>query len=136
MTPYEHAILSCRDFSHGDHSDYETYLPIHEFLDSTKFHLPNASEHRAILHNGFGIELCERIFGHVVVNKYGNAISVREIARRHIKQDCSRVPTLQDCIQSLADNTYRRKYNKPIYDDLLYLKKNNYSLPEQENSEQ
>jgi hypothetical protein len=117
LTPYEHSILSVRDFG-GEHTDY---IKIHQFLDETKA-LYSGFEHRAILHNTWGMLLCERIFGDVT----NNNVSVREVARRHILQDCQFVPTLQDSIEALKKGDYI-KYNKPNKEDISYLKKNLYN---------
>lgn len=118
MIPYDHARLSVRDFG----GEVEDYLSIHEFLDSSKFHVPNYS-HRAILHNSFGMQLAEQVFGSVVTNSEGKTIGVREIARRHIIEDCGKVPTLEECIMRLANNGYH-ELNKPNKKDIEWLKTN------------
>lgn len=116
MTPFEHSILSVRDFG-GEVNDY---LPIHEFLDSTKAHFSNFM-HRAILHNSFGMILCEQMFGTITRNK----ISVREVARRHIEQDMGEVPSIERTLQLLTSNKYH-ELNKPNRSDLEYLKNKLY----------
>ena len=40
----------------------EDYLPIHRFLDQTKLYVGDW-RHRALLHNTFGVALCEQVFG-------------------------------------------------------------------------
>lgn len=122
MTPYEHSILSVKMFG----GKPKHYIKIHEFLDSTKGHFPDY-KHRAILHNSWGMLLCEKIFGSITKNN----ISVREIARQHILQDCQCVPTLKECIVSLSDNTYN-KYNKPNKKDIEYLKQKLYERNKKE----
>lgn len=120
MTPYEHSVLSVRDF--GGEPEY--YLKIHEFLDSTKFQLTDF-RHRAILHNPFGIGLCEQLFGPITQNN----ISVREVARRHIEQDCGGiVPTTQQWLDALCSATHGIQYNKPLKKDLEYLKTHLYEI--------
>jgi hypothetical protein len=58
MTPFEHSLLSVRDFG----GKVEDYLKLHEYLDQTKFMLPHWS-HRMFLHNTLGMSLCEQQFG-------------------------------------------------------------------------
>ncbi len=124
MTPFEHSLLSQRDFQGSP----EDYLSIHEFLDSTKSHFPHFM-HRMILHNSFGIELCERIFGPVVTNSDNLPISTREIARLHIVQDLGRLPSLQDWFKTLTVN--RQPWMTMVRQkDLKWLKDNVYKKEE------
>jgi hypothetical protein len=39
----------------------EDYLRIHKFLDQSKLYIPDW-RHRCLLHNNFGIALCEQFF--------------------------------------------------------------------------
>lgn len=119
MSPVQHAKLSVRDFG----GSLKDYLPIHEFIDSTKNHLPD-SRHRIILHNSFGMELCVKMFGSYVTNSDNKLIDTREIARRHILQDCNTVPTLKECLVSYAKDEYMQKYNNPNQKDIEWLKLN------------
>ena len=131
MTPYEHAVLSVRDFG-GEAKDY---LKIHEFFDQTKFFLPNW-KHRMILHNSFGMKLCEDLFGPIILNSDGIEISVREIARRHIMQDLDgRIPTIQDWIESLSKGNVEPWMNRPRQSDLDWLKNNLYNKDGNNNEE-
>jgi len=118
MAPYDHARLSARDFG-GIPEDYE---PIHRLLDSTKFFLPDFS-HRAILHNTFGMYLCEQVFGGTITNSDGKKIDTKEIARRHILEDCSRVPSMEETLKAISENSYHQ-FNKPRKKDLEWLRKN------------
>jgi len=106
MKPYEHAKLSVKIFRAGSPEDY---LPIHDFLDSSKAHFPDM-RHRAILHSSFGIYLAERVFGtNIRVENHDpdpNAdfwtlVSVRDIAEKHILQDMGTIPTVQDYLQGM-----------------------------------
>lgn len=94
MSPYFHAVASVQRFG-GTEIDY---LKIHEFLDSTKFHLADG-RHRAILHNTFGMQLCEMVFGPIVKNRDGKIIPVREIARHHIIEDLGKCPTIEEFLR-------------------------------------
>lgn len=118
MVPYDHARLHARDF--GGHP--RDYLPVDEFLDQTKCHLPDF-RHRLILHNAFGMGLAERVLGPAIRNAAGEMIAVREIARRHIIEDCQRVPTLAECVELLqAGNA--STLNRPSPRALRWLREN------------
>lgn len=107
MKPWEHAKLSVKIFKAGCPEDY---LPIHDFLDSSKAHFPDM-RHRAILHSSFGIYLAERVFGtniRVVNHSIGpndsdhwKLVSVRDIAEKHVLQDMGTIPTVQDYLEGL-----------------------------------
>jgi hypothetical protein len=91
MSPYKHAEKSVEHFG----GQIDDYLEIHKFLDSTKTHTTDNS-HRAILHNSFGIDICERIFGDVIRNSDKKAVEVRYIVIKHIEEDLGFVPTVKD----------------------------------------
>lgn len=79
----------------------EDYLPIHDWFDSTKAAYADFG-HRAILHNTFGIFLCEQLFGTSIVNCDGKIISVRDIAENHVREDTGgRIPTIEDWVKSI-----------------------------------
>jgi hypothetical protein len=79
----------------------EDYIKIHNWFDSTKAATPNFY-HRAILHNSFGIFLCEQLFGVYIENAEGKLISVRDIAEDHVREDCQgRIPTIDDWLKDL-----------------------------------
>lgn len=93
--PYHHAISSAKQWG----GQLEDYLAIHQWFDSTKAHVPDP-RHRLILHNSFGIFLCEQVFGVTITNSAGKAVPVRVIAEQHIQEDFGgRIPTLQDCLK-------------------------------------
>lgn len=91
MKPHLHANASVKKWG-GQPSDYQA---IHDFFDQTKAHFPDM-RHRAILHNSFGIYLCEKFFGYTITNSDGKVISVRDIGENHILEDLGKIPTLQD----------------------------------------
>lgn len=101
MSPYIHAKNSVKHF--GGH--FGDYLPIHRFLDSTKTHTVDNS-HRAILHNSFGIEICERIFGDVITNSDNKQIEVRYIVIKHIEEDLGFVPTVADWCKEINKKSW------------------------------
>lgn len=119
MTPHEHSLLSVRDF--GGH--WNDYIGIHEFFDQTKAHICDY-RHRFILHNSFGMILCEKLFGPMIYNSDGKQISVREIARRHIIQDMGKVYSLKEIIDlmRLSHDEFRLYNPKPPESDVKYIK--------------
>lgn len=71
------------------------YMEIHKFLDSSKLFIPDW-RHRCLLHNNFGIYLCERIFGDTYKRvSDGVEVCTRTIAETHIMEDLKAIPTIQ-----------------------------------------
>jgi|SRR5215213_5921891 len=94
---YYHALSSAKKFG----GEWQDYIELHSYFDSTKSHIPD-NKHRMVLHNGFGIFLAERVFGPVIVRKSdGKPIPTRLIGEQHVLEDLGRVPTLQQCLESL-----------------------------------
>jgi len=106
MKPYLHAQKSAKLFG----GKPEDYFEIHNWFDATKAHVPD-SRHRLILHNSFGIFLCEQTFGHILKDKKGRVsrapyiiistgkkVSVRDIAEQHVLDDLGRIPTLVEVL--------------------------------------
>lgn len=91
MSPYKHTLSSIKEWG----GSYDDYYEIHEFLDSTKLHYDDL-RHRSILHNTFGIGICEKLFGSFITNTDGKNVEVRYIAQKHIQEDLGFVPTLKD----------------------------------------
>lgn len=92
MNVWKHSVSSQLKFG-GTPEDYQ---PIHSFLDSSKLYFYHL-KHRALLHNLYGIELCEELFGSWITNSSGTRVPVRDIAAQHCREDLSgRVPTLND----------------------------------------
>ncbi len=96
MKPIVHAQNSVKKWK-GKAGDY---LRIHNWLDQTKAHFPSMV-HRAILHNSFGIFLCEEFFGVTITNSDGEEVSVKDIAEAHIIEDLGFIPTIQDYLNLL-----------------------------------
>ncbi len=96
MKPYLHSLGSVKRWG----GKPEDYLPIHDFLDSSKSAHPDM-RHRAILHNSFGCYIAERIFGHNITTSEGKLVSVRDIAEHHILEDMQRIPTLSDYLNDM-----------------------------------
>ena len=96
MKPLIHAKLSVKKYG----GVVEDYLPIHDFLDSSKAHVPDM-RHRALLHNSFGCYIAERLFGVYLTNSEGKDVSVRDICEEHIIQDMGKIPTVQDYLEGM-----------------------------------
>lgn len=96
MKPLIHAQHSVA--RHGGTVD--DYLPIHNFIDSSKAHVPDI-RHRAMFHSSFGCYIVEQIFGTYITNSTGKKVSTRDIAEAHVIQDLGKIPTLQDWLEEL-----------------------------------
>jgi hypothetical protein len=94
--PYHHALRSVKLFG----GVAEDYLPIHNWFDETKAHMPDL-RHRALRHHAEGIFLCERMFGVTVKNSAGKEVPVRLIGEQHVKDDLGWVPTVKDWLENL-----------------------------------
>jgi hypothetical protein len=93
---YYHAVSSARKFG-GQPDDY---YALHEFMDSTKQHVPDA-RHRLFLHNAWGIWLAERVLGTMLTRgSDGHMVPMRTILEQHVKEDYGGViPTLDQCFE-------------------------------------
>ena len=96
MKPYIHAKNSANKYGGVP----EDYLDIHNWFDQTKGYLPEFT-HRAVLHNAFGIFLCEQQFGVTLTNSEGKKVSVRDVGEDHVLEDLGFIPTLERCLQHL-----------------------------------
>lgn len=112
MKPLLHAKISAHKFG----GKPEEYIDIHNWFDQTKAHIPDAT-HRNVLHNAFGIFLCEQTFGETISTptgfkrmpyitlSSGKQVSVRDIAEQHVLDDLGYIPTLQDCMKGIELTT-------------------------------
>lgn len=82
--PYIHAVSSVKKFGGA----IEDYLPIHEFIDSSKSVIAD-NRHRALTHNSWFIStVIPRVFGEVFKRPSdGITISSRDIAEQHVLED-------------------------------------------------
>lgn len=79
----------------------EDYVPIHKFLDQSKLYIADW-RHRALLHNTFGIALCEQFFGDLYKRPSdGQFVSTRAIAEQHILEDLNAVPTPAEFLREM-----------------------------------
>jgi len=88
----------------------EDYLPIEEFIDSSKQVIGDA-RHRSLYHHTLGVFLCQEIFGKTLVIPKGPPgskvqrtirVPVREIAERHIIEDLGWLPSPSDYIKEMT----------------------------------
>lgn len=96
MKPHIHSVISAKRFG-GIPDDY---IKIHNWFDQTKSNVPDM-RHRMLLHNSFGIFLCEQQFGVTITNSEGKQVSVRDVAEDHVMQDLGFIPTVERCIQTM-----------------------------------
>jgi hypothetical protein len=108
--PYFHAESSTRKWGGRP----EDYLAIHQWFDQTKAHIPDA-RHRLVLHNAFGIFLCEQVFGATLTNSAGRIVPIRLIAEQHVQEDFGGlIPTLQDCLAGTPLQDWMHRLAKPL----------------------
>jgi hypothetical protein len=84
----------------------EDYLPIHEFIDSSKQAMGDY-RHRAMYHHTLGVYLCQQIFGKTIkVQKKTKVIDVpvRLIAERHIVEDLGYLPSPEHYFKHIPFN--------------------------------
>lgn len=77
----------------------EDYLPIEEFIDSSKKIIGDV-RHRSLYHHTEGAWLCQEIFGRTItVGSRGIEVPVRLIAEQHILEDLGWLPSPHDYIK-------------------------------------
>jgi hypothetical protein len=108
MKPFIHSELSVRKYG----GKIEDYQKIHDWFDQTKAHHADM-RHRAILHNAWGIFLCEQIFGTYITNSDGKVVQVRDIGEDHVLQDVGRIPSLTEFL-SLIPMSEFSKFARPL----------------------
>jgi len=115
--PYHHACSSAKKWG-GVPEDYQH---IHDWFDESKMMWADF-RHRALRHHAEGIFMCEKIFGHTIrisgsrplrwfeklcervlgiKIKTGRMIPVRWIGEQHVREDCGRIPSMQDWFQNI-----------------------------------
>ena len=96
MKPFIHARSSAAKFG----GKPEDYLPIHDFMDSSKSALADV-RHRAVFHSAFGIFIVEKVFGVTITNSAGRAVSTRDVAEQHVMEDLGTIPTLESWLRNM-----------------------------------
>lgn len=94
--PWHHACSSVQKWG-GVPQDY---LHIHSWFDESKMMWADF-RHRALRHHAEGIFMCEKIFGPIVTNSDGKEIPTRWIGEQHVKEDCGRIPSMQDWFENI-----------------------------------
>lgn len=96
---YKHAQSSVKRWGGKE----EDYLPIHEFMDSSKAAFPS-NQHRAALHHSFGCSvIIPAVFGDRITNSDGRIIPTKDIAELHVLEDHQMkfIPSLQDWLEHI-----------------------------------
>jgi hypothetical protein len=97
--PWIHAKSSAKKYG----GKPEDYLPIHNFMDSSKGTIAD-SRHRALTHNAWFIgTVLEKVFGVTLTNSDGMIVSVRDIGEQHVLEDYRLrfIPSAQDYLQEM-----------------------------------
>lgn len=108
MKPLIHAKLSMSRYG----GEVDDYIQVHEFLDSSKAHVPDMT-HRALLHNSFGCYIAQEKFGLYLPNEDGKDFSVRDICEEHILEDLGFIPTVVKCLETLNAENAAWLWGKP-----------------------
>lgn len=107
MNSYYHA----KSAAHKWGGKPEDYLPIEDFIDSSKKTLGDY-RHRAMYHHTLGVYLCEDLFGKTIsIQKNTKIIQVpvRLIAERHIVEDLGFLPSPEHYLKHIpTDNDKTR----------------------------
>jgi hypothetical protein len=108
--PYIHAKNSARKWG----GKPEDYLPIHDFMDSSKSTLPDW-RHRALTHTSWFLStVLEKVFGHNITNSDGKEVSVRDIGEQHCMEDFGGViPSAEDFLSEMELKDWMGGKGKP-----------------------
>jgi hypothetical protein len=93
-------LIHCKASVHKFGGKIDDYMKIHEFFDQTKAHVSDI-RHRAVLHNAFGIYLCQQVFGYYFTNSDGKDVSVRDVGEQHVLEDLGHIPSLDKCFANM-----------------------------------
>lgn len=118
MKPLLHAKISVKKYG----GIVDDYLPIHNFIDSSKSHVADV-RHRALLHSSWGCFMAEEKFGSYLKNSDDKEFSVRDIAEEHILQDLGFIPSVEHWLRNMRIEPWmggsrkrKVKYNKISFD--------------------
>lgn len=88
----------------------EDFLPIHKFLDQSKLYIPDW-RHRCLLHNNFGIALCEQFFGDFYARPSdGIKVCTRTVAEQHVIEDLRCIPTVEIMLHEMPIRPWMRGF--------------------------
>lgn len=100
MNSWQHAVSAARKWG----GDPQLYLPVEEFIDSSKQVIGDA-RHRSLYHHTMGTWLCQKVFGVTleVPRDQGppKLVPVRLVAERHILEDLGWLPSPKDYIDGM-----------------------------------
>lgn len=96
MNSWYHAAASRNRWG----GDPEDYLPIHQFIDSSK-RIIGDHRHRSMYHHTEGIFLCERLFGVTITTSLGRRVPVRLVAEQHVLEDLGWIPSPSDYVKNM-----------------------------------
>lgn len=116
MNPFDHARSSAA--IHGGR--WEDYHRLHCWFDDTKATLAHFT-HRALRHHVEGIDESMRIFGPTIVNADGVTVSVVDLGRQHMIEDCRRVPDASEWVEDLRVADWMPKADVAKADDMAAL---------------
>jgi Domain of unknown function (DUF6915) len=95
MNSWYHAKASARKWG-GEPQDY---LPIHEFIDSSKKVIGDV-RHRSLYHHTLGVWLCQEVYG-PALTVGRKQVPVRLIAERHVIEDLGWLPSPADYLDGM-----------------------------------
>lgn len=125
--PYIHAVSSAKKFG----GVFEDYLPIHEFLDSSKSVIAD-NRHRALTHNAWFISVViPRVFGEVFKRPSdGVTISSRDIAELHVLEDYRKrfIPSAHDFLSKIPFEDWMQNGEKGAPESYRNLRTKNKSV--------
>lgn len=101
MKPLIHAKNSARKFG----GKWEDYIELHEWMDSSKQHLPDL-RHRAFFHNSWGIYQGQEKFGYAVRNSDGKDVAVRDVLEQHVIEDMGYIPTVEEWFRNMPQEPW------------------------------
>lgn len=115
MNAYLHAEISVKKRG----GKIEDYLPLHDFMDSTK-ELCSDNRHR-ILHTMWGVKrVVVPVFGHSFKNSDGKTVNVKDICEQdHILPDYRNrfIPTLSDFVSAIDPSENDLKNISVFFED-------------------
>lgn len=122
--PFIHAKSSAKKFG----GIWEDYMPIHEFLDSSKAVIAD-NRHRALTHNSWFIStVIPRVFGEVFTRPSdGGLVSTRDVAEQHVLEDYKNkfIPSASDFLTKIPFEDWMQNGVKGAPDSYNELSKNN-----------
>jgi len=119
VKPYRHAAIAAKRYG----GRWEDYVEVHTFFDSSKAAYPGHG-HRMFLHNPFGLECAERVFGRHLVNSDGLPVPVERLGLDHCVEDVGRMVAVGEWLDLLPTTAWegtakRRKRTARLREDPL-----------------